>query len=193
MAGGGGAGGVAGTQGGYAGIAGAIAGAAGAAAGASGTGGAPVDASVPDPWSYGGRPVTQIDVKWCPAYNFRCAVCSYTLGGTPDAGPPPSTPYVWPAPVCEPRPVDAGTDGASSAVAHRVGPVPCLGGTLDGGAPEFTEVVVQPNGGTASLPQAYCQFLPANPIATNMYACQLLNLNKSCVSDCSDCPLAFPP
>src|SRR6516162_988979 len=74
----GGAGGAPGPIGstGWAGFCGA--GAAMGWAGASGTGGPPVDASVPVPWTYKGQRVTKVDVQRCPPY-YGCDVCTLTL------------------------------------------------------------------------------------------------------------------
>jgi hypothetical protein len=183
----GGLGGLAGTQGGYAGSARAVAG----ASGTNGTGGSPVDASVPDPWSYGGRPVARVDVKWCPG-NSYCAVCTLTLGGPADAAAPNSD-YGLPSPICYQPPVDAGTDASSSLPVHWIAPIPCMVHVPDSGAyAMFTEVVLQPNSDAAAklsgYSNAYCQFLPGPVSVSPLNGCQLTLSSSVCVSDCSLCP-----
>jgi hypothetical protein len=183
----GGAGGLAGTQGGYAGFAGAF-------AGANGTGSPPVDASVPNPWSYRGQPVTKIDVKRCRPYD-GCDVCTLTLGSSGDAAVP-NLDYGLPSPICSLPPADAGTSASSSLVEHQAGPIPPLCGLVapDGGiSAMITEIVLQPNGDAESnqsgFPNAYCQFLPGPTIAEpDGCLLQTLSNDEFCVSDCSECP-----
>jgi hypothetical protein len=184
----GGVGGLAGTPGGYAGFAGAF-------AGASGTGGTPVDASVPDPWSYRGQRVTKVDVTRCAPY-YGCDVCTLTLAGS--AQPVvPNLDYALPNPSCYPPPADAGTDASFSLVEHLpvpIAPPPfCAVAAPDGGdSGTITEIVLQPNGDAApilpSIPNAYCQFLPGPTIA-EPHGCLLTTLeNDFCVSACLACP-----
>ena len=183
----GGLGGLAGTQGGIAGF--------GASAGASGAGGSPVDASVPDPWSYRGQAVTKVDVQRCYPY-YGCDVCTLTLAGS--AGTVvPNLDYALPNPSCYPPPADAGTDASSSLSEHLPPPIVpppfCTFAAPDGGAsPTITEIVLQPDLDAApilpTIPNAICQFLPG-PTVAEAKGCLLTTLeNEFCVAACSACP-----
>lgn len=187
----GGPSGGAGASGGPSGAAGASGGPTGAggvsgSAGANGAGGSSVDASVPNPWSYQGQPVTKIDVQRCRPYD-GCDVCTFTLAGSADAAVP-NYYELPPQLICS-------SPGASSSVAAQdSGSLPLLCGLVapDGGvSPTVTEIVLQPNPGAtpnpSGFPNAYCQLLPGTIAEPN--GCLFTELgNEFCVSDCAACP-----
>jgi hypothetical protein len=169
-------GGLAGTRGGYGG--------ASASGGATGTGGSPVDASVPFPWSYHGQALSKIDIKRCPPYD-GCDVCTLTAAGSGDEAVP-NLDYAFPQPICFSSLADPGTDaGSAPYICNLVAP--------DGGAfPPITEVVLQQKGGAGpnqtGFPNAYCQFLPGPTIAEPDPCALRSFMGEFCVSDCSACP-----
>jgi hypothetical protein len=202
---GGGAGGTVGTTGaggasdssGAAGSSGGPTGAAASSGGPSGTGGSPVDASVPDPWSYRGQHVTKVDVQRCAPY-YGCDVCTLTLAGS--AVPVvPNLDYTLPNPACYPPPADAGTDASSSLGGHKIPapPPPFCGiaapdGGDSGNSGTITEIVLQPDSDTPpflpTIPNAYCEFLPG-PTVAEPAGCLFTNFeDEFCVSDCLACP-----
>jgi hypothetical protein len=169
-------------------------GAAASPGGPSGTGGSPGDASMPDPWSYRGQPVTKVDVTRCAPY-YGCDVCTLTLAGSAEPVVP-NLDYTLPNPSCWPPPAgDAGADASSSPGGDQgptILPFCALAGPDGGASGTITEIVLQPNGNAPpnpdGIPNAYCQLRPGPTIALP-HGCLLLTLEDDfCVPDCSACP-----
>jgi hypothetical protein len=150
--------------------------------GGSGTGGASVDASAPDPWSYDGRPITRIDIQRCRPY-VGCDVCTLTLAN-PVGTAVPNNDFTLPSALCAQPGADAGTGGLS------LGPIFCGFTAPDGGPTMITEYVLQPNADTPDgngFRSASCQFLPG-PVIAEPNQCLVSFQDDFCVPTCGGCP-----